>query len=190
MLTSMNLRDYLLLKVRCVWTSLFKQDARDCLRWDGICDVAFGCLDAESVLVLDSAPAFENMYLLSMGISHRRSGQLESPSNHAGVLSLRQVELEGTSGEGSRQVKAFRPHVRALLAPLAAGLMARPACAATAAAPAGGGIGDGESAGRVGAAARDANALAALLQAQLMAVYEDPDCAPGERLLCNQLQDG
>jgi len=37
-----------------------------------------------------------------------------------------QVEIEGTSGEGSKLVKAFRPAGKRLLAPLAAALLALP----------------------------------------------------------------
>jgi hypothetical protein len=36
------------------------------------------------------------------------------------------VEIEGTSGEGSRLVKAFRPAAKRLLAPLATALLALP----------------------------------------------------------------
>ncbi|KAL4425507.1 hypothetical protein ABPG75_009523 [Micractinium tetrahymenae] len=90
------------------------------------------------------------------------------------------VELEGTSGEGSVQVKALRGTVAQLLEPLEAALLGPAAPAATSAVAAGAGgalpapAAEGESEGCDAEGGRQE-----ALQQALMAVYEFPDRSPG-----------
>ncbi|EFN57798.1 hypothetical protein CHLNCDRAFT_143159 [Chlorella variabilis] len=92
---------------------------------------------------------------------------------------LLKVELEGTSGEGSVQVKSFRPTVRQLFEPLAAAALGvGGATAAAAAAAACSMPGEGQQ-------EQSRQELIDQLEAALMEIYEWPDRQPGKPRLYN-----
>lgn len=98
---------------------------------------------------------------------------------------LLKVELEGTSGEGSVQVKSFRPMVCQLFEPLAGAVLGCSSATAAAAAAAACGVVSKEEGKEQGPELR---AVVEELQEALMGMYEFPDRQSGLYNYCKALE--